>query len=514
MAEGILRSSGAVRVTPRVTVTPEEAPLPLRDPFQVFLALRERFGADDVYLLESLSGPQRDAQVSLIGFNPLLEVRVKGTEVEIGGVPGLAEEVLGQAVAAGALAGAAGRYTLPSRHDLWNLLRAVQGSFAVPTDEPGTRFTFGFFGYLGYDTAWTIEELPSLIQPDLEIPDVVLVVYQGFVEFDVIEQTGRVVVNSAPDFWPSIPTAEVAAIVERAPARPEGREELPRIPAPGPIRDSITEEAYLASVRRALEYIAIGDIYQVQLGHQIEVRTEADPLDVYRRLRLRNPSPYMYIAPLHDITLVGASPELFVRLQGGEITIRPIAGTVRRGADPESDRRLVEQLKADEKELAEHVMLVDLARNDIGRVCRQGTLEVTELLVVEQYSHVNHLVSNVAGLQAEGADAYDVIAASFPAGTMTGAPKIRAMEIIEELETSRRGAYAGAVGLIDFTGYVNTALCIRSTIHTQGRYLLRASAGVVADSVPEKEWSETLHKMAITYWSVTDEEIANARFAH
>jgi anthranilate synthase component 1 len=273
------------------------------------------------------------------------------------------------------------------------------------------------------------------------------------------------------------------------------------------VSDSVRRSDYVAGVARALHYISIGDIYQVQLGHELDIESGALPFDVYRRLRVRNPSPYMYLLPFGDTTLVGASPESFLQLEAGKIVMRPIAGTAPRGRTPAEDAELVRALQHDEKELAEHIMLVDLSRNDIGRVCKPGTLHADELLVVEQYSHVNHLVSNVTGELKPELDTFDAIAATFPAGTMTGAPKIRAMEIIEELENTRRGAYAGAVGLIDFSGYVNLALCIRSAVYRRGHYLLRASAGVVADSIADREWRETLHKMGVTYWAVTGEEL-------
>jgi anthranilate synthase component 1 len=217
----------------------------------------------------------------------------------------------------------------------------------------------------------------------------------------------------------------------------------------------------------------------------------------------------MYFAPFGDVTLIGASPETFIRVEGGTIAMRPIAGTVRRGATADEDAILISALREDEKERAEHIMLVDLCRNDIGRVCVPGTLRVDELMVVEGYSHVSHLVSHVAADVRRGVDVYDAIAATFPAGTMTGAPKVRAMEIIAELEITRRGIYAGAVGVIDFGGYANLALCIRSATHSRGHYRLRASAGVVADSKAENEWRETLKKMGAVYWAVTGEELGN-----
>jgi anthranilate synthase component 1 len=269
--------------------------------------------------------------------------------------------------------------------------------------------------------------------------------------------------------------------------------------------DDTDRETYLAHVDKALGHIAIGDIYQVQIGHELTIRSTADPVTVYRRLRDRNASPYMYLTPLGEHTVVGASPELFVRVRDDEVVMRPIAGTYPRGVV--DDETAAARLATNPKEIAEHVMLVDLCRNDIGRICRKDTLEVRDQMVVERYSHVLHLVSTVAGHAAPGMDSYDVIAALFPSGTMTGAPKIRAMEIIEAVEARRRGLYAGAIGLIGTGGYLNLALCIRTLIHHGGVYRTRASAGVVADSEADREWTETLAKSSAAYWAVTGKEL-------
>ena len=274
---------------------------------------------------------------------------------------------------------------------------------------------------------------------------------------------------------------------------------------PDSFASSDTEEfTYLANVEKCLKHIAVGDIYQVQIGHEWNIHSPVDPVAVYQRLRERNASPYMYLTQVGSSTVIGASPELFVRVEDGLVSMRPIAGTAPRGPD---DEARAERLRTDPKELAEHVMLVDLCRNDIGRICQRNTLAVPDQLVVERYSHVLHLVSTVTGQVEEGKDTYDIIAALFPAGTMTGAPKIRAMEIIEDTERSRRGLYAGALGLIDVGGYVNLALCIRTLIHRDGTFRTRASAGIVADSEPEREWRETLAKVGAGYWAVTGKEL-------
>ncbi|HET6858195.1 MAG TPA: anthranilate synthase component I family protein, partial [Streptomyces sp.] len=266
---------------------------------------------------------------------------------------------------------------------------------------------------------------------------------------------------------------------------------------------------------QCLEHIRVGDIYQIQIGHRIEVETALTPVDVYRRLRRRNPSPHMYLLPRAGLTpggdhggaLIGASPELFFRVVGDEIVMRPIAGTARRSPDESENEQRVKELRESTKEQAEHIMLVDLCRNDIGRVSRPSTQPVDRLMAVESFSHVFHLVSTVTGTLEEDVDTWQAVRATFPAGTMTGAPKMRAMEIIDGLEREARGNYAGAVGLVDVRGWSELALCIRTVEYDGSRYTTQSSAGLVAQSQPESEWLETLVKMGAAYWALTGEEL-------
>lgn len=397
---------------------------------------------------------------------------------------------------------------LRNRKDLWDFLRFVQSQFTVSVPDRGEAFYFGFFGYLGYDTAWSVESLPRQIPNDGTVPDLALSLYQGLIEYNLVDKTVRLILNQAAEGWDDLSKAEICLMLHKGDL--QMNRVLTDAVEPLSVEYTIDSQVYQNNVRKALSYISAGDIYQVQLGNQVNIDSPMTPVDVYRRLRVRNPSPYMYLATFGGMTLIGASPELYIKIQGGNIIMRPIAGTCPKGPTPEENVRLIEALKRDEKEVAEHIMLVDLCRNDIGRVCETGTLEVEELMAIEKYSHLNHLVSSVRGAKKATNDMYDIIAATFPAGTMTGAPKIRAMEIIEELETTRRGAYAGAMGFIDFNGYVNMALCIRTAVHHKpDSYSIRASAGVVADSVPEKEWSETFHKMGALFWAVTGREVLN-----
>jgi anthranilate synthase component 1 len=260
------------------------------------------------------------------------------------------------------------------------------------------------------------------------------------------------------------------------------------------LSSTMSREEFLRAVEHAKEYVRAGDVVQAVISQRLSTRTSADPFDIYRALRIVNPSPYMYYLRLGDLRMVGSSPEVLVRLEGDRIDLRPIAGTRRRGRDEEEDRVLERELLDDPKERAEHIMLVDLGRNDLGRVSRIGTVKVTELMAIERYSHVMHIVSNVQGMLEEGRDAFDLLRACFPAGTVSGAPKIRAMEIIEELERIRRGPYAGAVGYFGFSGNMDTCITIRTILMADGMAHIQAGAGIVADSVPEREYEETMNK--------------------
>lgn len=504
---------------PAIQVTTEVHEIPFQDTVHTYLSLKDYFGEHEVYLLESMAGPSKDAQSTFLGFQPLLKMVFRGTSVQLSGRAALVEQVRTGALAAGLLQGGNRELALGERKQLWAFLRFVQSQFSVDVPSPGDAFYFGLFGYLGYDTAWSVEKLPYQIPADDAVPDIILSVYQGLVEYNLVNQTAHLVLNQS-DAWDSLSAHDIIQALEGTnrqeeierdkllPQRDRGAMNSDSLDASAAVEFTIERQAYEKHVEKALSYISIGDIYQVQLGNQVNIRSQVHPFTVYQRLRERNPSPYMYLVHYPELSLIGASPELFVKIQGSTITMRPIAGTCPRGATEEEDQALTNKLRLDEKEVAEHIMLVDLCRNDIGRVCSTGTLEVEELMTIESYSHVNHLVSSVEGKVEPGKDVFDIIAATFPAGTMTGAPKVRAMEIIEELENTRRGPYAGALGFIDFSGYVNMALCIRTAVYRKpGHYAIRASAGVVADSRPENEWRETFHKMGALYWAITGKEV-------
>jgi anthranilate synthase component I len=374
-----------------------------------------------------------------------------------------------------------------------------------PVHVPGLpRFFGGAVGYLGYDIVRSIERLPAPPPDDLGIPDALLLFTDVVLAIDNV--FGRAQAIATVD-TAGADDAELRRRYDEAAARiDELIRRLAETPSPPPLmlaaaesdppfHSTSTRAAYEAGVRRIREYIAAGDAFQVVLSQRLSVPLTADPFDLYRALRSVNPSPYLYFLELDGVSLVGSSPEVLVRVEDGRVTVRPIAGTRPRGATDEEDAALTADLLADEKERAEHLMLVDLGRNDVGRVARFGSVHVADFMSVEKYSHVLHLVSQVEGELREGLSAIDVLRACFPAGTVSGAPKIRAMEIIDELEPVRRASYAGAVGYIAHGGRaLDTAIAIRTLLAVDGHAYVQAGAGVVADSIPEREYEETLSK--------------------
>ncbi len=368
------------------------------------------------------------------------------------------------------------------------------------------RFWGGAVGFFGYDLVRHIEALPDAPIDDLGVPDGVVLFTDVVLAIDNLR--GRAMAIAAVPVDEGLSDAELRARYDDAVGRCRSTVELLEDADPPhplelgdepetdpPFDSSMTRDAYEAGVEAIREYIRAGDAFQVVLSQRLGMTLRAPPFDLYRAVRSLNPSPYLYFLELDGVTLVGSSPEVLVRLEDGTVTVRPIAGTRPRGATPDEDRALAEELAHDEKELAEHRMLVDLGRNDVGRVAEFGTIRVPDLMVVERYSHVMHLVSQVEGSLAEGRSAIDVLRACFPAGTVSGAPKVRAMEIIDELEPTRRGPYAGAVGYVGFGGFrMDTAITIRTVLVTGGRAYVQAGAGIVADSVPAREYDETLNK--------------------
>ena len=435
-------------------------------------------GARYSFLLESVVGGERFGRYSFIGLPARVCLRARGTTIEV-------ED----------------RGTVVERHQGDPL--AFVGDFMRRyrvAPRPGLpRFCGGLAGLFGYDTVRYIEAKLAATAPEpapglADVPDVLLLLTEELAVVDNL--AGKIFLIVFAD--PALPGAHVAATARLQALRRKLREPV-AIPfqtasVPTQATSEFGAEGFQAAVRRAKEYIAAGDIMQVVLSQRMSRPFTASPLSLYRALRSLNPSPYMFFYDFGDFHVVGASPEILVRKEGETVTLRPIAGTRPRGATREADEKLAQELLADPKEIAEHVMLVDLGRNDVGRVARTGTVGVTDRMVVERYSHVMHIVSNVEGKLKPGLTSIDVLRAAFPAGTVSGAPKVRAMEIIDELEPSRRGAYAGAVGYISFQDDMDTAIAIRTAVIKDGVLHVQAGAGIVHDSVPESEWTETLNK--------------------
>ena len=431
------------------------------------------------YLLESVEGGEKWARYSFLGSgSPTL---IHGNDREV-------------IVSSGRR-----RRRIPVKTDLLACLREIMLEYR-PVQVPGLpRFCGGAVGYLSYDVVRQFERLPAQRKDLLGLPQACFLLTDTLLVFDNVAQTIRVVANAhVGERNHKAAYADAVRRIDRMIARLRtGRRPAPRRPAsrrPPVFTSNMSKADFEKVVMQTKEYIKAGDIFQGVLSQRWQASIRARPFDIYRALRVINPSPYMYYLRFPEVELVGASPEVLVRCEDGLVQLRPIAGTRRRGATEEEDRVLREELLANEKERAEHVMLVDLGRNDVGRVACPGTVRVTDFMAVEQYSHVMHLVSQVEGRLQKGKDSYDVLRACFPAGTVSGAPKIRAMEIIEELEPSRRGPYAGAVGYFGFSGNMDTCINIRTVVVKGRQAFIQAGAGIVADSDPEAEYVETCNK--------------------
>ena len=430
------------------------------------------------FLLESVEGGEKVARYSFLGYDPYLTVRARGDKVTVD-TGGKKQEL-----------------TEP----LLKVLRRLTGRY-IPVKLPDIPpFTGGAVGYLGYDAVRWFEKIPDKNPDDLAMDDGFMMFFSRLLAFDHVKHQIHLIANIftdgktdglEPEYRKAIDDIETMEAclgdpIERLPRR--------RPDDDVPLRSNMTKQQYEAAVNKAKEYITAGDIFQVVLSQRFDVGLTVHPFEVYRSLRVVNPSPYMFFIKAGDSSIVGASPEMLVRATGRRLEYRPIAGTRPRGATETEDILLGEEMRADEKETAEHVMLVDLGRNDLGRVADYGSVEVTDLMIVERYSHVMHLVSAIKARLKPGFDRFDALAACFPAGTVSGAPKVRAMEIVDELEPTRRGIYAGAVMYMDFSGNLDSCIAIRTMMAKNGRAYIQSGAGIVADSEPEAEYIETVNK--------------------
>lgn len=432
------------------------------------------------FLLESIEGGEKWARYSFLGSGPARLFRCRDRYYEV-----LQDDRLEQS----------GESADPLAQ-----LQLLMADYRPVEVDGLPRFFGGAVGYLGYDMVRFVEQLPDKNPRDSENWDACFLLTEGLLIFDNMRQKIKVVCNvhlkegDDPQVAYQRGVERIERLIEQL------RQPLPHRIASrhkGPVQQlepNFTPDAFRQAVDGCKEYIRAGDIFQVVLSQRFEGKLQADPFDIYRALRTINPSPYMYFLRFGDNLVVGASPEVLVRKEGDQVEVRPIAGTRPRGATAEQDLALEKELLADPKERAEHIMLIDLGRNDVGRVARGGSVEVSELMVIERYSHVMHIVSNVRGKLRDDLNCFDVFRAAFPAGTLSGSPKIRAMEIIDEFEPNRRGVYGGAVGYFSFSGNMDLAIAIRTLLIEKDRILLQAGAGIVADSDPEMEYQETLNK--------------------
>lgn len=454
-----------------------EAFADLETPLSLYLKLAYTTGSGKhSFLLESVVGGERFGRYSFIGLPARTLLRSRGFRTEVVTDGQIVESADGNPL---------------------DFIAEYQQRFKVALRPGLPRFCGGLAGYFGYDAVRYIEPKLARTHKDgaVDTPDILLLQCEELAVIDNL--SGRLYLIVYAD--PSQPEAYFRGKRRLAELNDKLKYSVTAPPvkrgASHTVEREFAKDDYLAAVVKAKEYIAAGDMMQVQVGQRLKKRYTESPLSLYRALRSLNPSPYMYFYDMGDFQIVGASPEILVRQEhtpeGGKITIRPLAGTRPRGATPEQDKALEAELSADPKERAEHVMLIDLARNDIGRIAKTGSVKVTDAFVIERYSHVMHIVSNVEGLLKDGMSNLDVLRATFPAGTLTGAPKVRAMEIIDELEPVKRGIYGGACGYLSFAGDMDVAIAIRTGIVKDNVLYVQAAAGVVADSVPELEWKET-----------------------
>ncbi len=468
-----------------------ELPADLETPVSVYLKLQDEGPS---FLLESVSGGEQVARYSFIGVRPRALLSATGNRVVVGS-DGHEQSV-----------------PLRDGRDALMVLREYMEPYTPVRTPDLPRFSGGAVGFLSYDAVRRLERLPEIAADDLNLPEAAFMLADTLVAFDHARQHLLVVANAHL-------TGDTSAAYRRATARIDEivarlRAPIPQFSSPSAadlgvngqavdvvrLKSNFAQSEFESIVRQAKDYIAAGDIFQVVLSQRLSRPTRAHPFAIYRALRQLNPSPYMVFLrfpgglgapPLH---IIAASPEMHVRLEGDLAELRPIAGTRRRGATPAEDIALADELLADEKERAEHVMLVDLGRNDLGRVCKYGSVRVEQMMLVERYSHVMHIVSDVRGHLRAGCDAFDLLRATFPAGTVSGAPKVRAMEIIEQLEGTRRGLYAGAIGYIGYDGTMDSCIAIRTIVMRGDTAFIQAGAGIVADSDPTREYEETLSK--------------------
>ncbi len=449
----------------------------LETPVSAYLKLSA--GKQFSFLLESVEGGEKIGRYTFLGADPFLIVSAHGDKVRI-----LRN---GQVV--------------KRRGNLFEILRELAHGFRPAGVEGLPPFSAGAVGYAGYDLVRLIEpRVPAFRKSDLKTPDAVFLFFTTLLAFDHLKHQIQVIANVRCDEWKGKlkkgyeDACRRIAAIEKTLARPLRLAKKKPARRPIEIKSNMGQKRFCQAVEKAKEYILAGDIFQVVLSQRLEMEPRVEPFQIYRALRAVNPSPYLFYLHLDETVILGSSPEMLVKVDGRRVEYRPIAGTRPRGATEAEDEALAADLLSDEKELAEHVMLVDLGRNDLGRVCEYSSVSVPQFEIVEHYSHVMHIVSSVVGRLQSDKDAFDTLTACFPAGTVSGAPKVRAMEIIAELEPTRRGVYSGSVMYLDFSGNLNSCIAIRTMVVRNKKAYLQVGAGIVADSQPEREWEETMNK--------------------
>lgn len=484
----------------------------IHSPIDIYESLRKKYKEEEIIILESMSGPEKDCTQSIIGFNPIISILVKNRKVSITGNELLVKKILNHELIQS--------YSIKNEQieiinnsDVISIFRAIESIFSITYSGLPADIAVGFFGYFGYDSIFFFEDIDQKMPRNKSFSDINMTLYQNIINVNLRDnKTTLTINNSKNDLFPTSKKSEIVNLIAILNTTKHDNncdvnynyESIP----------SVQKELYFKWFDKAKGHINIGDIYQIQLGHEITIKSNMPPFQVYLRLRKYNPSPYMYFFKTSEgVYIIGASPEMFVTLtKHNDVIMRPIAGTIRNSNDPTIKENNRKKLLSDEKEKAEHLMLVDLCRNDIARICVPSSLKVNDLIVTEEYSHVIHLVSDISAKLKKGLDKYDVIEASFPAGTMTGTPKIRAIEIIEDTEISERGVYAGCIGFLGFNNILISALCIRTAVYHDGQYSIRASGGIVEDSTNEGEWNETISKLSSTYFAITNKELTSESF--
>ena len=440
------------------------------------------------YLLESVEGGENLARYSFIGLEPFLTYRCKNGAGEIKDSNG-SKQVSGEPL---------------------KILQGIMEQFIAPKLEGLPRFYGGAVGYFGYDLVRYVEQLPECTKDDLDLPDCHFILSRLVLIFDHVKHKVKIVVNTQPGMDPGPAYHNAVSrinVIKKIISEPAAVGAPSRPSAQSGFASNMTKEEYMNKVAIAKEYIKAGDIFQVVLSQRLKMPLSGEPFEIYRNLRTVNPAPYLYYLNFDGTVIIGSSPEMLIRVEDGVIQTCPIAGTRPRGRSRAEDAALEKELLADEKEKAEHVMLVDLGRNDLGRVCDYDSIRVNGFMQIEHYSHVMHIVSNVSGRLRPGCTNFDALRACFPAGTVSGAPKVRAMEIIEELEPTRRGVYAGAIGYFGFTGNMDTCITIRTILVHDGMTYVQAGAGIVADSDPGREYDETINKARALLQTLMLEEV-------